>query len=330
MPLLHFVILQVMKNVNTDPNIFHLGRVFPQHVVVWSGRRGRDLIYNISRALQSAGAYSDHASDETPLSSISPGLQLVDREKGETLTQFLKILADTCSNSIQKQQHFIKAIVCWDRLGLASLCLLERAFCIVRPVSKSRGTSGAENLRHTRKSMELTLLTRFPLCLATAPVGPWEFSVVGSLVPWQKQNAGCLACCWTCNLQPSNSKRWSQVNSRLGRGLFARADFLCHLQKGILQPGRVILGSASPRMCCLSALLVQNPVPLLTDSGDIRWLFSRLVIGSLKSKNVQPQNMHCKARCCKCFFPKLLTKAELSHIPGILCNTILFFWHHSY
>lgn len=269
MPLLHYVILQVMKNVNTDPSLFCLGCVFPQYVVVCSGRRGGDLKYNISGVVQPAGADSDRASDETPLSSISLHLQLVDREKGETLTHFLKILSETCSKSIQKQQHFIKAIVCWDRLGLASLCLLESSFCIVRLVSKSRGTVGAENLRHTQKSMELTLLTRFPLCLATAPVGPWEFSVVGSLVPWQKHNVGCLACCWTCNLQPSNSKRRSQVNSRLGRGLFARADFLCHLQKGILQPGHMILDSASPWKCCLGALLVQNPAPLLTDSGDI-------------------------------------------------------------
>lgn len=112
MPLLHCVILQVMKNVNTDPSLFCLACVFPQHVVVWSGRRGGDLTCNISRALQSAGADSEHASDEIPLSSVSLGLQLVDREKGETLTQFLKILAETCSNSIQKQQHFIKAIVC--------------------------------------------------------------------------------------------------------------------------------------------------------------------------------------------------------------------------
>lgn len=40
--------------------------------------------------------------------------------------------------------------------------------------------------------------------------------------------------------------------------------------------------------------------------------------------------MHSKARCCKCFSPKVLTKAELSHTPGIFCNTVLFFWHHSY
>lgn len=112
MPLLHCVILQVMKNVNRDPSLFCLGCVFPQHVVVWSGRRGGDLIYSIPRVLQSAGADSDHTSEETPLSSTSLGLQLVDREKGETLTQFLKILTETCSNSIQKQQYSIKAIVC--------------------------------------------------------------------------------------------------------------------------------------------------------------------------------------------------------------------------
>lgn len=58
MPLLHCVILQVMKNVNRDPSIFCLGRVFPQHVVVGSGRRGGDLIYSIPRVLQSAGADS--------------------------------------------------------------------------------------------------------------------------------------------------------------------------------------------------------------------------------------------------------------------------------
>lgn len=125
-----------------------------------------------------------------------------------------------CSSSIQRQQHLIKTIVFCDRLGLASLCLLESAFCIARTVSKSQRSGGAENLRHTWKSMELTLLTRFPLCLATAPVGPWEFSVVRSLVPWQEHNVGCLACCWTCNLQPSNSNHGSQVNSRLGRGFF--------------------------------------------------------------------------------------------------------------
>lgn len=125
-----------------------------------------------------------------------------------------------CSSSIQRLQHLIKTIVFCDRLGLASLCLLESAFCIARMVSKSQRSGGAENLRHTWKSMELTLLTRFPLCLATAPVGPWEFSVVRSLVPWQEHNVGCLACCWTCNLQPSNSNHGSQVNSRLGRGFF--------------------------------------------------------------------------------------------------------------
>ena len=143
-----------------------------------------------------------------------------------------------CSSSIQRLQHLIKTIVFCDRLGLASLCLLESAFCIARMVSKSQRSGGAENLRHTWKSMELTLLTRFPLCLATAPVGPWEFSVVRSLVPWQEHNVGCLACCWTCNLQPSNSNHGSQVNSRLGRGFFFwRGDFFCHLQEGILQPG---------------------------------------------------------------------------------------------
>lgn len=188
----------------------------------------------------------------------------------ETLTQFLKIITEMCSSSIPQQSHLIKGIVCWDRLGLASLCLLESTFCSTRTVSKSRGTGGAENLRHTWKSVELTLLTRFPLCLATAPVGPWEFSVVGSLVPWQKHNVGCLACCWTCNLQPSNGNRCSQMNSRLGRGVFSRADFLCHLQKGILQPGHMIQDSASLRMCCFSALHVWKPALHRTVSGDIR------------------------------------------------------------
>lgn len=44
MPLLHCVILQVVKNVNTDPSLFCLGRAFPQHIVVWPGGRERDLI----------------------------------------------------------------------------------------------------------------------------------------------------------------------------------------------------------------------------------------------------------------------------------------------
>jgi len=237
-----------------------------------------------------------------------------------------------CSSSIQRLQHLIKTIVFCDRLGLASLCLLESAFCIARMVSKSQRSGGAENLRHTWKSMELTLLTRFPLCLATAPVGPWEFSVVRSLVPWQEHNVGCLACCWTCNLQPSNSNHGSQVNSRLGRGFFFwRADFFCHLQEGILQPGHMIQDSASPWTCCFSALRVWK-WQHTSVSGDIRWLFSRWVRGSLKSKNVLPKSTHSpKARIGKldavhAFFHNMLTGAQISQGAfSTLCNCILSF-----